>query len=109
MKNKCKYYATKVAHRYVYSYLSESGRDKILVDVGYCMGTKEREECSCCGDEVRCNFYPAIKEAAIKRGYIQEAIDHFNYGITHDMFSEPVTSYAKLAVEALKKQLEEKR
>jgi hypothetical protein len=56
MKNKCKYYATKVAHRYVYSYLSESGRDKMLVDVGYCMGTKEREECSCCGDEVRCNF-----------------------------------------------------
>lgn len=33
---------------------------------------------------------------------IQEAIRHFEYGISHDIFSEPVTSYAKLAVEALK-------
>ena len=34
----------------------------------------------------------------------QEAINHFKYGITHDIFSEPVTSYAKMAVEALEKQ-----
>lgn len=34
---------------------------------------------------------------------IQDAINHFKYGITHDIFSEPVTSYAKMAVEALEK------
>lgn len=32
----------------------------------------------------------------------EEAIAHFKYGITHDIFSEPVISYAKLAIEALK-------
>ena len=36
---------------------------------------------------------------------IQEAISHYNYGIKCDIFSEPVTSYAKLAVEALEKQI----
>ena len=36
---------------------------------------------------------------------IQEAIWHYNYGIKCDIFSEPATSYAKLAVEALEKQV----
>ena len=34
---------------------------------------------------------------------VQEAINHYEYGITHDIFSEPVTTYAKMAVEALRK------
>ena len=34
---------------------------------------------------------------------IQEAIRHYEYGITHDIFKEPVTTYAQLSVEALKK------
>ena len=33
---------------------------------------------------------------------INKAIEHFTHGISHDMFNEPVKSYAKLAVEALK-------
>lgn len=32
---------------------------------------------------------------------IDEAIAHFDYGVTHDIFSEPVTTYAKLAGAAL--------
>ena len=32
---------------------------------------------------------------------INEAIAHFDYGVTHDIFSEPVTTYAKLAGAAL--------
>ena len=32
---------------------------------------------------------------------IEDAINHFKYGISHDIFKEPVTSYAKLAVMAL--------
>lgn len=32
----------------------------------------------------------------------EEAIKHFEYGITHDIFKEPVTSYAKLAISALR-------
>lgn len=38
---------------------------------------------------------------------IKDAIRHFEYGISHDIFSEPVTSYAKLAIESLKKELVE--
>ena len=34
---------------------------------------------------------------------IRKAIEHFKYGVTHDIFSEPVTTYAMLAVEALEK------
>jgi hypothetical protein len=39
---------------------------------------------------------------------IKEAISHYNYGISRDIFSEPVTSYAKLAVDALEKQVAKK-
>ena len=36
----------------------------------------------------------------------EAAIEHFKYGISHDIFKEPVTSYAKMAVEALEKEKE---
>lgn len=32
-----------------------------------CYGTKEREECSCGGDETKCNFYTEKREVAKKR------------------------------------------
>ena len=38
----------------------------------------------------------------------REAIEHYRYGITHDIFSEPVTTYAKLSIEALEKQIPKK-
>ena len=34
----------------------------------------------------------------------EEAIRHFEYGVSHDIFSEPVTSYAKMAIAALREQ-----
>ena len=39
---------------------------------------------------------------------IKKAIEHYNYGISHDIFSEPVTSYARAAVDALEKQIAKK-
>ena len=39
---------------------------------------------------------------------IKQAIDHYHYGVTHDIFSEPVTSYAELAIGALEKQIPKK-
>lgn len=39
---------------------------------------------------------------------IKEAIEHFKYGITHDIFQEPVTSYANFAIKALEKQIPKK-
>lgn len=70
-----------------------------------CNGTKERDECSCGGDRIKCNFYPEVREMAKKNIGIQDAINHFKYGISHDIFQEPVASYAEMAVVALKKQL----
>ena len=35
---------------------------------------------------------------------ISAAISHFEYGISHDIFKEPVTSYARAAVNALRVQ-----
>lgn len=32
----------------------------------------------------------------------EDAINHFEYGISHDIFSEPVTTYARMAIEALR-------
>lgn len=51
--------------------------------------------------EHECTEYPEKRD----RISIEDAIAHFKYGITHDIFSEPVTSYAKMAVEALEKQI----
>ena len=39
---------------------------------------------------------------------VRQAISHFSYGVSHDIFSEPVTTYAKLAIEALEKQIPKK-
>ena len=38
----------------------------------------------------------------------KQAIAHFSYGVSHDIFSESVATYAKLAVEALERQLSKK-
>lgn len=38
----------------------------------------------------------------------EEAIQHYKYGITHDIFSEPVSSYAQLSIEVLNKQIPKK-
>lgn len=34
---------------------------------------------------------------------IEKAIEHFKYVVSHDISSEPVTTYARLAIEALKR------
>ena len=73
-----------------------------------CNGTRERDECDCGGDRIKCDFYPNVREKARNVISIQDAINHFKYGINHDIYSESVTTYAKLAVKALEKQLNEK-
>ena len=37
---------------------------------------------------------------------VKQAISHFRHGVSHDICSEPVTTYAKLAIEALKKKID---
>ena len=64
-----------------------------------CIGVKEPFVIS--DIEHECTEYPERRDKIS----IEGAIAHFKYGITHDIFSEPVTSYAKMAVEALEKQI----
>ena len=33
----------------------------------------------------------------------EEAICHYKYGISHDIFKEPVVAYAKISIEAIEK------
>ena len=54
---------------------------------------------------VECTEY---EERRNKKVGIKEAINHFKYGITHDIFKEPVISYATMAIEALEKQMPKK-
>ena len=52
----------------------------------------------------QCTEYPEKRDVIS----VESAIAHFKYGISHDIFKEPVTSYARMAVEALEND-EEKR
>lgn len=63
---KCDCYRTKKVRRYLTEY--EKGFyaalhggapvDYIVEDQSYCVGTKERECCTCGGDKRKCDFYP---------------------------------------------------
>ena len=44
----------------------------------------------------------------VREKLVKQAISHFWYGVSHNIFSEPVTTYAKLAIEALEKQIAKK-
>lgn len=99
---KCKCYETVKRLRYV----TFDGEYHYVTD-GVCNGTKERDVCGCNGDRINCSFYPHIREEAMKEMAIQSAINYYKHGISHDIFKEPVRSYAKLAIEAMEKQLKE--
>ena len=44
----------------------------------------------------------------VREKLVEQAISHFWYGVSHDIFSEPVTTYAKLAIDSLEKQIPKK-
>ena len=41
--------------------------EPIYKTVTRCNGTRERDECSCGGDETKCDFYPEVREKALKK------------------------------------------
>lgn len=106
MKNQCNCYHVQKQRRYTYHPITGDpiGHN---IEIGVCWGTKEIDECACGGNETQCDFYPEIREKGRQQLSIQDAINHFKYGISHDIFSEPVVTYAKLAVKALEKQLQD--
>lgn len=106
MKNQCNCYHVQKQRRYTYHPITGDpiGHN---IEIGVCWGTKGIDECDCGGNETQCDFYPEIREKGRQQLSIQDAINHFKYGISHDIFSEPVVTYAKLAVKALEKQLKD--
>ena len=104
--HKCGSYHTQKTLRYTYNPITGSPIPHDI-EVGVCWGTKECDECRCAGDMRQCDFYPEVRKRGREKVSIQDAINHFEYGISHDIFQEPVISYAKLAIKALKKQLKE--
>ena len=36
-----------------------------------CNGTRERDECSCGGDRTKCDFYPKVREKALKEQEVE--------------------------------------
>ena len=64
---KCDCYRTRIVKHYLseyekgyYAALHGGARvDFIDEEESYCMGTKERECCTCGGDKRKCDFYPA--------------------------------------------------
>lgn len=64
MTNKCDCYEQcEVLYHW---HLNSNGKNSKVTRTftGICNGTKEREECHCGGDRVKCDFYPEIKKAA---------------------------------------------
>ena len=59
--NKCDCYFTEEKYKIYYPFNCYH-----LVTVGRCNGTKERDVCSCKGDETKCDFYPKVREKALK-------------------------------------------
>ena len=68
-----------------------------------CWGVKEPFVIADINQE--CSEYEHKRRESPKEANIKSTIDHFKYGVSHDIFKEPVTSYAKMAIEALEKQL----
>lgn len=84
---------------------AEKGWFKSKPDAYVCIGVQEPFVIK--DINVECTEYPEYRNRKPSQD-IAEAISHFKYGISHDIFSEPVTSYAKMAVKALEKQIPKK-
>ena len=62
---KCDYYDLKPVSRHIYSQHTGELLNTQHGFVGVCLGTKEREECSCGGDREKCDFYPEYRKKSV--------------------------------------------
>lgn len=55
---------------------------------GYCIGTRECDDCWCEGDRARCTYYPSTRKAAMEERCVTmtkaEAEEKFNIKIVED-------------------------
>ena len=74
------------------------------VKYGYCTSTKELDECYCGGDCTKCDFYPNVRDKAVKEedeslycnydGYAIGKID-YNLGKTITIYAEMIKLHQK--------------
>lgn len=62
---KCDCYKTKPLKQLRYDPITGKPSSEIKT-VGYCSGTRENDLCDCCGDTVKCDFYPEKRKAKQK-------------------------------------------
>ena len=66
MMDKCDCYYECIKAEPRYSQYTGEYVNSVDVKCGVCYGTKERDECSCGGDRTKCDFYPDIREKAMR-------------------------------------------
>ena len=81
---------------------AKKGWFKSKPDDYVCIGVNEPFIISDINNE--CTEYPEKRNKKIESDIV-DAIVHFKYGISNDIFKEPVTNYAKMAIEALGKRI----
>ena len=94
---KCDCYREGIKAEPRYSQYTGAYVGAVDVKYEYCTGTKELDECSCGGDRTKCDFYPDIKEKAIKEA---NASLYCNYdgvaiGKIDSNLSKTITIYAE--------------
>ena len=56
--------------------------------VGVCWGTKEKDQCSCNGDQLKCDFYPKVREQATQGQLkLSKIIRCKNCSVPHNNFT----------------------
>ena len=95
---KCDYYHEGIKAKPRYSQYTGDYVGSVDVKYGYCTGTKELDECYCGGDRTKCDFYPDVREKAIKEtntslycNYDGCAIGKFDSNL-----SKTITIYAEM-------------
>ena len=63
---KCDCYHVQSKTKYTYNPVT-GDPIKHDIEIGVCWGTKETDECDCGGDEAKCDFYPEVREKALKK------------------------------------------
>ena len=74
---KCDCYREGIKAEPRYSQYTRAYVGAVDVKYEYCTGTKELDECSCGGDRTKCDFYPEIREEAIKEEKFLENINPY--------------------------------
>lgn len=93
-------------HESILKRWSHINMDWIEKNVYKCFGVKEPFIIE--NIDTECTEYLELRDKVVEEISVDKAIEHFKYGISHDIFKEPVTSYAKLAVAALEKHIPKK-